>query len=971
MRQKKEGLEYLPTTGVRADLKRFMNKFLEYNTVRFEQFAEVWRDKKLGYLCAGRATDREAREFLERVLQIGQEYFLPPYQFQVRVGGLYLLYAIYQIQPINPKVKIRLTPCQWQDSVFFQQQAAQQNHLDVVYVFQRLLQEQAFLFCYTPSEMSLHSAMKDTDEMVDDLADTLKEEKTAVTSLFNYESLEKLSYFQDQYQQMKIGLAGPKATAPDKSLAVVQTELVEDVVVLLQSFKEKVSSLSRQGQKFEAANRDNDPLETTGSRRQMLKSMAYSQLGAQTNKRQSLVAVSASSTSPAKASLPEMRWEKMRLGDQRRTAVEEEAAGESSTELSPAKAGPQVSVNNMPIIDTTDQDVDNHHSPWRHLVHTKSSSREVLAEQNAGREQPAQTAPAVRKRGRPKKYPELTWVKESHGAQINKQTHLGQENCSQRGAAPVARKNDHAVSECKDGALVKQKMAVKSDKIGNKVEEILQQNAAEIKNTPRRRGRPRKCDLLTRGQAVNVCSDEEHNAGGKKAKYELVYFPTGMTSALHTSSYSTDWTTLRATLNEADVQSGSLSQTGTEITSKLALAQDWPSPRAVTPRAADVQKAKVGRQSESRPGTVTEIVVGKEIGKPAVVQSQVVHKAVHVRDKLAQSPHKDSVPASENGSATADSADERHSPVKGLSNADDAFYRRRERFKRRLVEADTELVAQSVRAVDEEINSLQPASTTPRKQSSANDSIRRLKERCKRQLEEGDRQSVIHYVKRRLTEERDLNHLQLVSTTEQKTVVREPSVKPTQHKSPVLNEPPVTLQKKGDIKLLYEPSVKSQQKTGVFSEPSVKPKQNNKPSAKPQQNTVVLSKLLDTPAAKLHKKAVGLSESPLKCQQLGLSEQPAVKSQKTVALTKLLSQPPEITHQLSVSAHSEGATSDESPHKVSETKNLKTVSKGVLPPWTSKRQSSSQQSTSKKHHFSPKIRERTSVDPASVQFRFL
>ncbi|BFZ15282.1 hypothetical protein BsWGS_18321 [Bradybaena similaris] len=705
MRQKK-GLEYVPTTGVKADLKRFMNKFLEYNTVRFKEFIDLWRDKNMVYLCAGRVTDREAREFLERVLQIAQEYFLPPYQFQVRVGGLYLLYAIYQIQPISPKVKIRLTSSQWRDSVFFQQQAAQQSHLDVVYVFQRLVQEQAFLFCYTPSEMSIHSATKYTDEMMDDLTDTLTEEKTAVTSLFNYDSLEKLSYLQDQYQQMKIELAGPEATAPDKYLAMVQTELVKDADVLLQSFREKVSSCSRQGQKFEAANR---PVETIGSRRQMLRSQAYNQLGTQTKKRQRLVADSAASTSPAKAALPgsreaapmtnknvllavrkntnkpgrrsriidpagsmnsdgdsdkyhapamnnrstqnKMRWGETSLGDQRQTPTEEQAAADSSTNLNATKdgsAGLEVSFNSMPVIDTTDVDFDDHYSTMRHFVDVKSSRLEGLAEQNARREQPAQIAQAVRKR--PKKCPELTCAKEVHNAEINMQTHSCQENCSQGGGPPVVRNNDLAVGKCKDGALLKQKITVNFENIGKEEEQVLQQNTAETKSTIRNRGMPPRCDLLTKGQEVSlseliVCSDDEHNVSAKKAKYELMYFPASMTSALHASANSTDSGTLRATLNDADLQTGSLSQLVKNIISKDAWPHVSPASRTITPRAADAQKVNLGRrfQFQSRKETVTKIMVGLEIGTPAVVQYQVVDEAVHVRDKLPpilQSSHK-------------------------------------------------------------------------------------------------------------------------------------------------------------------------------------------------------------------------------------------------------------------------------------------------------------------------------------------
>ncbi|BFZ03416.1 hypothetical protein BsWGS_06455 [Bradybaena similaris] len=1111
MRRKKEGLEYVPATGVRADLKRFMSKFLECNTVRFEQFVNVWRDNNMVYLCAGRATDREAREFLELVLQIAQEYLLPPYLFQVRVGGLYILYAIYEIQPVSPKVKIRMTPSHWQETVFFQQQAAQQNHLDVVYVFQRLVQEQAFLFCFTPSEMSLYSAMKDTDEIVDDLDDTMKEEKTVVTSLFTYESLENLSYLQDQYQQMKIGLAGPEATEPDKSLAVVQTELVDDVVVLLQSFREKVSSLSRQGQKFEAANRDNVSVQTIGSKRQKLKSQAYNQLRAQTSKRQTLVVVNAASTSPKTTALPgsgeaarvanknallpvrkntkkslrrtraidsvdatnsdgdsdkdyvpvqnnraaknKMRGGKMRLGDQRQVAAD------SSTKLNTAKggtAGLEVSAKSMPLIDTYNEKADDHYSPKRHFVHANSCKREVLAEQNAGIEQPAQNAQAVRKRGRPKKCPELTWAEKVHNAQIHKQPHSGQENCSQGGGPPFARNHNHVVSQCQDDALPKPKRAVKFEKTGKEEEQVRQQSAAETKSTPKRRGRPpksaksmpeivttnetaddhhsprrhlvhaksyrqlvltehnvqavrkrgrpKKCpeltwaeevhnaqihkqpdsgqencsqgppvarnnnhvvsqcqdallkpkravtfektgkeeeqvlqqgaakskstpkrrgrpskrDLLTKGQEVSmseliVCSDNEHNTGGKKAKYELVYLPTGMTSARHASSYNTDWETLQATLNYVNVKSGSVKETVKEITSKVTR-------RKVTPRAKDGQKAKVGRPCQSSPGTVTEILVG--IGEPGVVQYQVVHKAVH-RDKCSpalQSSHKDTVVASENGSNKAGSAEERNSsqPVKGLHhNADDSFNRQRQQFERRLAEADTEPVAQSVNrsmTVDGEINSSELVSTTPRKQSSVNDSIQRLKERCQKQLEEEDKESMIHSVKRHMNEEREINHLELVFTTQQKTEVKEPSAKTSRHKSALLNEPSGMPQNK--VELLNEPSAKSPQQTGVISEPSVKPKQDNEPSEKPEQNTVVLRKLLSTPPVKLHQKAVGLSEPPVKLHQkaVGLSEPPVKLHQKAVGL----SEPPVKLHQKAVGLSEPPAKSKQTAAGLSE-----------------------------------------------------
>ncbi|KAK3784846.1 hypothetical protein RRG08_056804 [Elysia crispata] len=268
---------YKPTNGVRTDFKHLMNIFLSSATVRFEQFSEVWRALNMSYLCAGRNSDREAREFIEKVLVIAREYFLPPYQFQARVGGLYLLYAIYQIQPISPKVKIRLTPQQWDDSLHFQLQAKQQSHLDVVYIFNRLIQEQAFQFCFTPQEIGTHSNSWESEDAEVDLADEMKEEKCIINKLFNYESLEQLSYLQDQYQRMKVALAGPHATKPDKSLNVVKEELVEDIVLSLQSFKENVANMSKRvgNSKQKAEEELRTTPQTVGSRRQALKNQAY------------------------------------------------------------------------------------------------------------------------------------------------------------------------------------------------------------------------------------------------------------------------------------------------------------------------------------------------------------------------------------------------------------------------------------------------------------------------------------------------------------------------------------------------------------------------------------------------------------------------------------------------------------------------------------------------------------------------
>ncbi|CAG5122345.1 unnamed protein product [Candidula unifasciata] len=965
MKKKPEGLDYLPTTGVRTDLKRFMNKFLEHNTVRYEQFVEVWRDTNMVYLCAGRASDREAREFVEKVLLIAQEYFLPPYQFQVRVGGLYLLYAIYQIQPLSPKVKIRLTSGQWRESVLFQQQAAQQNHLDVVYVFQRLLQEQAFLFCYTPSEMSIHSAIKETEETGDDLADRLKEEKTAVTSLFNYESLEKLSYIQDQYQQMKIGLAGPSAIRPDKSLDVALTELVEDVVVLLQSFKEKVSSFSRQVTTVVVIDPCRqvtvviDPewnwmredvhviceVETTGSRRQMLKSQAYSQPKSRTKTRQGYLAVNSLSTSPAKLAIsgtPHVAHTDKQL-----------PANTSSTQRPACSSEPQQISNTSDADDDRDQDYLPSHRPSpatsesTHCI--KNSRREVLAEQNSGTEEPPQLNPPARKRGRPRKFSDL--MEESCKTQNKK--HPGQENYGQGSTAVRSKVQD--VSHSQDSSALKNKVAFKFRRTEKGAEQprslgqdtaeqprSLGQDTAEQLGNPRhdainsqtpptRRGRPRKCDRSENPEVAGelkrtFCADDTSNSGGKKARFELVVFPTGrLHSVLQTTSSRVDPTAYRTQIPFAVLDSSNLSQTVQQFTPKPR--QDLSEIEAATFQTPDmlnnkrVRKKRVGSDSV----TLTEIVVGKEVGKPAVIKSQIVRKSVIDKCAAQTSATRPATQITPNISVTQTSLKQTSDTHVIPGTGSDTH-----------VIPGTGATDSAGEADDvEESQSSHPVKAL--KKYSTGDSLNRLKKRCRRQLEE-DTMSVAQFVKRFVAEDTQAQLSKPQPKTPQETTaVKQPSVK-SQHnshltvKSPhnsqltVKSQPNSELPVKSDQQaaVLRKPSVKQiQQKIAISRKPSVKYQQNSELSVKCKQNTAVFKKLLSGPSV-----TTG-GESP-----------------------KLVTQ-------------------GDSPHKDSTAKNTKTVSKDILPPWTSKRKSSSRLLTSPKQKFRPKIKDKTEVNPSLVQFRFL
>jgi hypothetical protein len=53
---------YAPATGIQSDFEKTLTAFVKTKSVRYEEFAKIWREKKLSLIWAGRWSDREAIE---------------------------------------------------------------------------------------------------------------------------------------------------------------------------------------------------------------------------------------------------------------------------------------------------------------------------------------------------------------------------------------------------------------------------------------------------------------------------------------------------------------------------------------------------------------------------------------------------------------------------------------------------------------------------------------------------------------------------------------------------------------------------------------------------------------------------------------------------------------------------------------------------------------------------------------------
>ncbi|KAF6730681.1 snRNA-activating protein complex subunit 1 [Oryzias melastigma] len=102
---------YEPLT---EDVEALLGRFQQTDSVRFEVFSALWRDLSFSDVFWGLSPDSsEARRFCRLALATAVRFFLPPYSYQIRTGGLYLMFAFFHTQPASPPLRIRLALKDW------------------------------------------------------------------------------------------------------------------------------------------------------------------------------------------------------------------------------------------------------------------------------------------------------------------------------------------------------------------------------------------------------------------------------------------------------------------------------------------------------------------------------------------------------------------------------------------------------------------------------------------------------------------------------------------------------------------------------------------------------------------------------------------------------------------------------------------------------------------------------------------
>ncbi|KAM8807985.1 snRNA-activating protein complex subunit 1 [Eudromia elegans] len=224
--------------GLRADCEALLGAFQEADTVRYERFAELWRQRRFHAIFYGRIRALERNKFTKKVLELVQQYLLPPYAFQIRVGALYLLYGLYSTQLCQPKQKIRIALKDWPEVQQFQQDLIESQHYDAAYVFRKLRVARAFHFTAMPKLLNYRTKKKIQEK---EFKEEFKDPSNRVNNLITNDVLEELMNIHEHYQKMKCVISADKSQ-PDKALSLIKDEFVvnlKDITLEHQEWQQK------------------------------------------------------------------------------------------------------------------------------------------------------------------------------------------------------------------------------------------------------------------------------------------------------------------------------------------------------------------------------------------------------------------------------------------------------------------------------------------------------------------------------------------------------------------------------------------------------------------------------------------------------------------------------------------------------------------------------------------------------------
>ncbi|CCD61460.1 snRNA-activating protein complex subunit 1 [Caenorhabditis elegans] len=258
-------------TGVKQDLHLLCNKFISMGSNRIRDFADVFRDMHFETILHYRLNPAECLEFTEYLLQHAAMYFGKVNEvgafraFKERLFGVYVCYALYNLQPVDHVCQIPVTAVQFEELLEFQKSLEVEKLLEPIAALKMLILKKAFRIkvfqsTYDPATHKKYLA----EEELPYFNKIPVEPFSSVTKMLSSDIMTELSFIHGVYTEakQKLGLSD--------TLTGLKSPLHE-IKGIVEKYKEQFES-SPTNPEISSA-----PEETAGSSRSTLRSKAYAE----------------------------------------------------------------------------------------------------------------------------------------------------------------------------------------------------------------------------------------------------------------------------------------------------------------------------------------------------------------------------------------------------------------------------------------------------------------------------------------------------------------------------------------------------------------------------------------------------------------------------------------------------------------------------------------------------------------------
>lgn len=126
--------------GFKEDCERLINRCTQVKKLSYEKFCNVWKDMDFACVFYGRHSGAEIAEFSEEALYVAKLFmFANTSNFEETVAGVFLVYALQNLQPFKGFASLRLINEDLAGINYIERTARSQRRYDVLYVLGSIL----------------------------------------------------------------------------------------------------------------------------------------------------------------------------------------------------------------------------------------------------------------------------------------------------------------------------------------------------------------------------------------------------------------------------------------------------------------------------------------------------------------------------------------------------------------------------------------------------------------------------------------------------------------------------------------------------------------------------------------------------------------------------------------------------------------------------------------------------------------